>query len=92
MIDLQTIYPFDIETIAKSVSKTGRLIISHEAVKGNGLASEISSQVVERCFYKLEAPIERVCGYDTPFMLSLEKYYLPNKLKVLDAFERVFEN
>ena len=43
LIDLQTIYPFDVETIEKSVNKTGRLMISHEAVKGNGIASEIAS-------------------------------------------------
>ena len=43
LIDLQTLYPFDIETIAKSVEKTGRLLITHEAPKGNGLGSELSS-------------------------------------------------
>lgn len=91
LIDLQTVYPFDAETIAQSVNKTGRLVISHEGVKGNGLAGEIASQIMERCFFKLEAPIERVCGYDTPFMLSLEHLYLPNELKVLDALERVME-
>jgi len=50
---LQTIFPFDIETIVESVKKTGRLLISHEAPSSNGISSEIASQVMEECFYYL---------------------------------------
>lgn len=96
LIDLQTIYPWDVDTIEHSVRKTGRLIISHEAPvskalsiklqqfvlifvlfffqqKTGGFAAEIASTIQDRCFLSLEAPIQRVCGYDTPFPLVFEK-------------------
>ncbi|RLN60238.1 hypothetical protein BBJ28_00001386, partial [Nothophytophthora sp. Chile5] len=72
LIDLQTIFPWDADTIEHSVRKTGRLVISHEAPKSGGFAAEISSSIQERCFLSLEAPIQRVCGYDTPFPLAFE--------------------
>lgn len=53
LIDLQTVYPFDEETIVKSVKKTGRLVVSHEGVKGNGIGSELVSRVMEKCFWNL---------------------------------------
>jgi len=85
VVDLQTLLPWDIDTIEKSVKKTGRLIVSHEAPQTGGFASEICTAVQERCLLHLEAPIRRVCGMDTPFPLVLEKAYLPNKFKVYDA-------
>lgn len=89
VIDLQTILPWDVETLDKSVGKTGRLIITHEAPKTLGMGSEIAATMAERHFFKLEAPIERVCGYDTPFPLAFEKFYLPDEYKLLDAVARV---
>ena len=53
IIDLQTLYPFDVETVAKSVNKTGRLIVSHEAPISSGLGAEISAKIQEKCFLKL---------------------------------------
>lgn len=53
IIDLQTLYPFDVETVAKSVNKTGRLIVSHEAPVSSGLGAEISAKIQEKCFLKL---------------------------------------
>lgn len=53
IIDLQTLYPFDSETIAQSVNKTGRLIISHEAPISSGLGAEIAAKIQEKCFLKL---------------------------------------
>jgi 2-oxoisovalerate dehydrogenase E1 component beta subunit len=67
-------------------------LITHEAPKHNSLSSEIASQVMESCFYSLVSPIERVCGLDTPFPLSLEPLYLPSKFKVKDALKRLLEN
>ncbi|KAK5892779.1 hypothetical protein CesoFtcFv8_013131 [Champsocephalus esox] len=64
VIDLQTILPWDVETVCKSVVKTGRLLISHEAPITGGFAAEISSSVQEECFLNLEAPISRVCEDD----------------------------
>ena len=88
LIDLRSLLPWDIDTVVKSVMKTGRLLISHEAPKTGGFAGEIASEVAEQCFLSLEAPIARTCGYDTPFPLALEKFYIPNHLKILDDIKK----
>ena len=85
LIDLRTIIPYDFETIANSVSKTGRLIITHEAPVTQGVGSEIAAKIQEKCFDKLKSPIQRVCGYDTPFPFVFEPLYLPNRFKLMDA-------
>lgn len=85
LIDLRTIMPLDIETIVKSVNKTGRCIISHEAPQTGGFAGEVASIIQEHCFLRLEAPVQRVCGWDTPFPLVFERFYVPDKFRVLDA-------
>ncbi len=79
LIDLRTIYPPDVETIAESVRKTGRAVVVHEAPKTAGFGAEISSLIQERCFLYLEAPVQRVTGFDTimPYY-KLEKIYLPD--------------
>ncbi|KAJ3338911.1 hypothetical protein HDU93_008889 [Gonapodya sp. JEL0774] len=69
IIDLRTIVPWDEETVIQSVNKTGRLLVSHEAPLTGGVAAEVASTVQEKCFLRLEAPVARVCGYDTPFPL-----------------------
>lgn len=53
IVDLQTVYPFDIETVAKSVNKTGKCIIAHEAPVSSGIGSEVAAKVQEKCFFKL---------------------------------------
>mmetsp|Transcript_2763 Transcript_2763/g.3888 ORF Transcript_2763/g.3888 Transcript_2763/m.3888 type:complete len:331 (-) Transcript_2763:23-1015(-) len=87
VIDLRTLLPWDANTIIQSVKKTGRLIITHEAPRTGGFAAEISSTIQEECFLSLEAPIQRVCGYDTPFPLVFEKLYMPDQLKILEAIK-----
>lgn len=72
IIDLRTIIPYDIETIEKSVKKTGRLLITHEGPVTAGAGAEIAAKISERCFLHLHAPIARVCGYDTPFPFVYE--------------------
>jgi len=67
IIDLQTIYPYDLETMVNSVKKTGRCVITHEAPVSYGPGAEIASKLQENCFLSLESPIKRVCGFDTPF-------------------------
>jgi 2-oxoisovalerate dehydrogenase E1 component beta subunit len=91
LIDLRTIVPLDIDTIAESVNRTGRLVIAHEAPKTGGFAAEITSAVMERCFLRLEAPIQRVCGWDTPFPLVFEKFYMPDMIRCFDAIKKVTE-
>ncbi|RAR59058.1 2-oxoisovalerate dehydrogenase E1 component beta subunit [Onishia taeanensis] len=87
IIDLRSILPWDVETVATSVLKTGRLLISHEAPLTGGFAGEIAATIQERCFLYLESPISRVTGLDTPFPLTLEKEYLPDRLKVFEAIK-----
>jgi 2-oxoisovalerate dehydrogenase E1 component beta subunit len=65
LIDLQTILPWDVETVVKSVQKTRRLLILHEAGKIGGVGGEIASTITERCFLRLEAPVRRVTGWES---------------------------
>ncbi|WP_440875408.1 alpha-ketoacid dehydrogenase subunit beta [Thalassotalea sp. PLHSN55] len=88
IIDLRTILPWDVETVAQSVLKTGRLVISQEAPLTAGFASEIAATIQQACFLHLESPIERVCGLDTPYPLALEKEYAADHLKVYEAIKR----
>lgn len=89
VIDLRTILPYDLETILKSVIKTGRLIVTHEAPQTMGFATEIATAVQEECFLNLEAPIQRVCGYDTPFAHVFEPFYMPDKWRLYEAVKKV---
>lgn len=91
LIDLRTILPWDAPMVAASVKKTGKLIVSHEAPITCGFGAEVVASMQEMCFEYLEAPIQRVCGYDTPFPLIHEKYYLPSEFKNLEAILRVIE-
>ena len=84
VIDLQTIYPYDAETLVKSVLKTGRCLVTHEAPGVCGMGSEISAVLQNKCFLSLKAPIAKVCGYDTPFPLIQEPLYLPTEWKIYD--------
>jgi 2-oxoisovalerate dehydrogenase E1 component beta subunit len=88
VIDLQSILPWDVETVCESVEKTGRLLINHEAPLTQGFASEIAASVQEKCFLHLESPISRVCGLDTPYPLAHEKEYMPDHLKTFEAIKR----
>lgn len=89
VIDLQSIIPWDTETIAKSVTKTGRLLISHEAPLTSGFAAEIAAFIQQECFLNLEAPIARICGWDTPFPHVYEPFYLPSKWRCFDAIKKL---
>ncbi|HTT96935.1 MAG TPA: alpha-ketoacid dehydrogenase subunit beta [Rhizomicrobium sp.] len=91
IIDIRTIVPLDIDTIAASVKKTGRCVILHEATRTSGFGAEIAAQVQETCFYHLEAPIERVTGWDTPYPHAFEWQYFPGPKRVIDALRRVTE-
>ena len=91
MIDLQTIVPWDVDCVANSVQRTGKLIVSHEAPVTCGFGAEVVATLQDRCFLSLEAPIQRVCGYDTPSPLVFEKYYIPDALKNLEKIREVVE-
>ena len=89
VIDLRTLSPLDLDTITRSVEKTGRCVVAHEAPTFAGLGAEIGSSVTERCFYRLEAPVLRVGGFNTPYPPArFEDQYLPDLDRVLDAVDR----
>ena len=92
LIDLRTLVPLDIETIEASVRKTGRCLIVHEATRTSGFGAELSALVQERCFYHLEAPIERVTGFDTPYPHSLEWSYFPGPIRIGEALDRLMRD
>ncbi|RIV89369.1 alpha-ketoacid dehydrogenase subunit beta [Aurantiacibacter zhengii] len=91
ILDLRTLVPLDIEAIEASVEKTGRCLIVHEATRTSGFGSELSALVQERCFYHLEAPIERVTGFDTPYPHSLEWAYFPGPVRIGEAIDKLLE-
>ena len=91
VIDLRTLRPVDIDTIAASVEKTGRCVIVHEATRIGGFGAELSALVQERCFYRLEAPIERVTGWDTPYPHAFEWQYFPGPARVARALVKALE-
>ena len=92
VVDLRTLVPLDVETIVASVEKTGRCLIVHEATRTGGFGAELSAQVQERCFHHLEAPIERVTGWDTPYPHSLEWAYFPGPVRLIEALKRVMKD
>ena len=83
VIDLQTIVPWDRDCVVASVQKTGRLLVTHEATMTNGFGAEIAAEIQSKCFLNLKAPIQRSTGYDTPFPLVWEEFYLPNKFRLV---------
>lgn len=89
VIDLRTLVPLDIATIEASVQKTGRCMVVHEATRTGGFGAELAALVQERCFYHLEAPVERVTGFDTPYPHSLEWAYFPGPVRIGEAFARL---
>jgi len=91
VIDLRTLLPIDEEAIVKSVTKTGRCVIVHEATRTGGFGAELSALVQESCFYHLEAPIERVTGWDTPYPHAFEWDYFPGPKRVIAALRKVLE-
>jgi 2-oxoisovalerate dehydrogenase E1 component beta subunit len=91
IIDLRTLLPLDTDTIVRSVHKTGRCVIVHEATRTSGYGAELSATVQEACFYHLEAPIERVTGWDTPYPHAQEWDYFPGPARVGAALRRVVE-
>ncbi|WP_397583766.1 alpha-ketoacid dehydrogenase subunit beta [Sphingorhabdus sp.] len=92
IIDLRTLLPLDIETIVASVKKTGRCMVVHEATRTSGFGAELATQVQERCFYHLEAPVERVTGFDTPYPHSLEWAYFPGPVRLARAFHKIMKD
>ena len=92
IIDLRSLVPLDVDTLCTSVRKTGRCVIAHEAMRFSGFGAEILAIVQEECFWDLEAPIQRVTGWDTPYPHAFEWEYFPGQARVGRALRAVMEN
>ncbi|MEO6821247.1 MAG: alpha-ketoacid dehydrogenase subunit beta [Candidatus Nanopelagicales bacterium] len=89
VIDLRSISPLDVDTVAQSVRRTGRLVVVHEAPVFLGLGAELAARITEMCFYSLQSPVIRVGGYHSPYPPSkVEEDYLPDLDRVLDGVDR----
>ena len=82
IIDVRTMSPLDIDPICSSVKKTGRCVVAHEATRFSGFGAELSASIQEECFWYLEAPIQRVAGWDTPYPHAFEWEYFPGQARV----------
>jgi 2-oxoisovalerate dehydrogenase E1 component beta subunit len=91
VIDLRSLIPLDLDTITTSVKRTGRCLIAHEAPKTSGFGAELATLVQEHCFEYLEAPIERVTGFDTPYPHAQEWDYFPSPARIARGLKRVLE-
>ena len=91
VIDPRTVSPLDVDTIVKSVKKTGRLVVSHQAAEQGGVGGEIIARVVDAAFDYLDAPPQRVCGKNVPlpYAESLERAALPYKDDIIAAIRRI---
>jgi len=90
IVDLRTLNPLDRETMISSVVKTGRAVVVHEAPRTGGFGAEISAQIHEHAMLQLEAPVQRVAGFDVVFPLAHnEKFYLPSRDRIVKAVEKV---
>ncbi len=84
VIDPRTLVPLDIECILNSVKKTNKVIILQEAIKRGGVASDFSAQITEDAFDYLDAPVKRICSFDTivPYNHLLEGYMVPDEKRI----------
>ena len=92
LINPRTVQPLDIDLIVESVSKTGHLVIVHEAVRFGGIGAEIAAQIQEQAFDYLDAPIERVAApfSPIPFSPALEKQYIPDAERIVAGIKNLF--
>ncbi|MCE5735027.1 alpha-ketoacid dehydrogenase subunit beta [Staphylococcus pseudintermedius] len=92
VIDLRTVQPLDVDTLVKSVEKTGRVIVVQEAQKQAGVGANVVAELSERAILSLEAPIGRVAAPDTiyPFTQA-ENVWLPNKTDIVEQAKKTLE-
>ena len=92
IVDLRSLMPLDLDAIVKSVNKTGRCLVLHEATRTSWFGAELIAEVQQHCFYALETPIVRVTGWDTPYPHALEWEYFPGLERVSGAIVRIMED
>lgn len=91
VIDLRTLMPLDTQTVMTSVQKTGRCIVLHEATLTSGFGAELAAQIQADCFYHLEAPVQRIAGWDTPYPHAQEWAYFPGPERVVRNMKKLME-
>ena len=91
IIDVRSLAPLDVKTLATSVNKTGRCLIAHEATRFAGYGAELAARIQKECFYSLEAPISRIAGWDTPYPHAFEWQYFPGKKRVANGIRKIME-
>lgn len=91
IIDLRTISPWDRETVFASVNKTGRCVVAHEAPRSNGMASELAAEIQANCFLRLEAPVQRVTGWDTHMPLLYEPLTVPDVTRIYHGIKSAIQ-
>lgn len=89
IIDLRSLVPCDMDTVAQSVRRTGRAVVANEAPRICGFSAELVANIQQECFDWLEAPVLRVTGWDTPFPYTTEHLYMPDPARVLHALRLV---
>ena len=92
VIDLRTLLPLDIDHVVRSVEKTNRAVVLHEAPRTCGYGAELMAQIVERAFWHLESPLARVTGFDTPLSYALEDAYMPSSARLLKTIRKTLES
>ena len=92
IVDVRSLVPLDVETLVTSVKKTGRCVVAHEATRFSGFGAELVAAIQEECFWHLEAPIQRVAGWDTPYPHAFEWEYFPGQQRVATAIKAVMES
>jgi pyruvate/2-oxoglutarate/acetoin dehydrogenase E1 component len=93
VIDPQTLNPLDKETILRSVEKTGRFMVLHQACKTGGVGAEIAAMVADEGFQHLIAPVRRVASADVPvpFSPKLENFVVPNEQRIVEEVMHLVE-
>jgi pyruvate dehydrogenase E1 component beta subunit len=92
VLDLRSLVPLDVGSIAESVSRTGRAVVIQEAPLTAGFASEVVAAIQEGAFLSLAAPVARVSGWDVPYPMPLvEDHYVPSVARVVAAARRTVE-
>ncbi len=92
IIDLLSLLPLDLETIKRSVEKTGRCIVVHEATRTSGFGGELIAEVQEACFWHLKSPLQRIAGWDAPYPHAAEWDYFPSQSRVVRALQKAMED
>jgi 2-oxoisovalerate dehydrogenase E1 component beta subunit len=92
VVDVRTLSPLDMDTLVASATKTGRALVVHEAARFVGYGAEIAAELSERAFGYLAAPVLRVTGFDVPYpSAKIERHFLPDADRILDAVARLLE-